>query len=179
MEQTTFEIKILRQHWIEDDGKYNKNDLCSHGEVYVRIGSEVLSTKESGSWTTSAAGLYLLRSLEQDCTLNEFFNPLLPCCGFNMYPNKDKENFVDILGCPNGVDWKISHQDNMVRLETEKGMKVILLFQEYKKEVLKFINEVEEFYGNPNNKIITEDGFDKEGFKQFWVEWNKRKKKWQ
>lgn len=173
-----FELKVLRQHWIEDNGKDDKNDLCSHGEVYLKIGSEELSNKESGSWTTSAAGLYLLRSLEQDCELNEFYNHLLPCCGFNIYPNKEKDNFVDIIGCPNGIDWKISHRDNIVKLETEKGTKVELPFMEYTRIVLKFVNEVEAFYGNPNEKIIYGDDLEKEGFNQFWGEWEERKAKW-
>lgn len=44
-----FDIKVLRQHWIKDDGKDNSEDLCSHGEVYLRIGGKQVSNKESGS----------------------------------------------------------------------------------------------------------------------------------
>ena len=178
MNQTTFELKILRQHWIQDDENDDNNDLCSHGEVYLKLGNEELSTKDTGSWTLSAAGLYLLRSLEQDCELYEFSNQLLPCCGFSIFPSGETENSVDILGCPNGIDWKISHKNGMVFFESEKGNKAELPFVEYKSMVLEFINEVEEFYGNPKNKVIPKDELEKDGFNQFWAEWNKRKKKW-
>lgn len=57
MNQTDFDIKILRQHWIKDDGNDDKYDLCSHGEIYIRIGNEILSNQETGSWTLSATGL--------------------------------------------------------------------------------------------------------------------------
>jgi len=61
-----FDIKILRQHWIGNEGKDNPEDLCSHGEVYLRIGEEVLSSGESGSWTLSSIALYLMRTLNKD-----------------------------------------------------------------------------------------------------------------
>ena len=38
---SNFEIKIIDLHWIdrkEDDGK----DLCLHGNVFVRIGDEII-----------------------------------------------------------------------------------------------------------------------------------------
>lgn len=178
MDQNNFVVKILRQHWIRDDGEYDENDLCSHGEVYVKLATEELSTKETGSLTLSVAALYLLRSLEQDCQLYEFSNQLIPCCGFSIYPNTQKKNHVEILGCPNGVDWKITHQDGMVFFESERGSNAELSFIEYKNIVLKFVNEVERFYGNPKNKSIPEEPETKEGFIQFWAEWNELKEKY-
>lgn len=179
MNSSSFEIKILRQHWIEDNGNYDKNDLCSHGEVYLRIGVQELSTEESGSWTLSATGLFLLRSLEQDCAFYEFSNQLLPCCGFSIFPNDEKKNFVDIHGCPHGVDWKITHRENDVIFESEKNSKAKLTFQEYRKIVLDFTDEVERFYGNPKDKVVGGDSYDCDGFIQFWAEWRELKRKWQ
>lgn len=171
MKQTDFELKVLRQHWILDDGKDDKSDLCSHGEVYIKIGSEELSNKESGSWSLSTAGLFLLRSLYQDCQIEEFSNQLVPCCGHCIYPDTGNEKSVIIPGCGSGVDWKISHQNSTVALESQNGSKAKLSFDEYKRTVLQFINEVEDFYGNPEDKIVPEDEFEKDGFNQFWAEW--------
>ena len=178
MNQTGFEIKIIRQHWINDDGKDDKEDLCSHGEVYIRIGKEELSTKSSGSWTLSVAGLYLLRSLEQDCKLDQFSNQLIPCCGHFMIPNEGGENYVTITGCPNGVDWKIKHTNEEVIFESVNGTTGKLAFKDYKDIVIGFTNEIERFYGNPKDKIVPEEEFDKNGFNQFWAEWEELKNKW-
>ena len=178
MNQTDFEIKIIRQHWIKDDGKDDKEDLCSHGEVYIRIGSEELSNKESGSWTLNATGLFLLRSLEQDCELGQFSNQLVPCCGNFMIPDESGNNYVVIMGCPSGIDWKIKHLNEDVIFESEKGTKGKLSFNDFKKKVIDFTNEIERFYGNPKDKILPEDEFDKNGFIQFWAEWEELKTKW-
>jgi hypothetical protein len=173
-----FEIKILRQHWIQDNGSDDKHDLCSHGEVFIRVGSEELSNRESGSWSLSTAGLFLLRSLEQDCNFGEFENQLIPCCGHSIYPNEDKKDFALIMGCGDGVDWKINHLKDRVAFETATGTKAELLFEEYRKMVLEFTDEIEEFYGNPNNKVLPDDEFEKDGFNQFWTEWREKKDKW-
>ncbi|PQJ21965.1 hypothetical protein [Tenacibaculum sp. SG-28] len=178
MNQTDFEINIIRQHWIKDDGKDDKEDLCSHGEIYIRIGTEEISTKDSDSWTLSVTGLYLLRSLEQDCELNQFSNQLAPCCGHFMIPDEDRNNYVVIMGCPSGIDWKIKHFNEEVIFESEKRTKGKLAFNDYKKKVIDFTNEIEKFYGNPKDKIVPEDEFDKNAFNQFWAEWAELKTKW-
>lgn len=175
MKQTDFELRILRQHWILDDGTDDKNDLCSHGEVYIRIASEELSNKKSGSWSLSTAGLFLLRSLYQDCQTEEFSNQLVPCCGHAIFPDTNNKNSVIIPGCGSGLDWKISHHNSMVAFESENGSKAQLSLDEYKKMVLEFTNVIEEFYGNPEDKIVPEDELDKDGFNQFWAEWKKLK----
>ena len=173
-----FDIKIIRQHWIKDDGQDDNEDLCSHGKVYIRIGTEELSTEESGSLCLSAAGLYLLRSLEQDCDLGQFSNQLVPCCGHFMIPDENGANYVVIMGCPSGVDWKIKHRNEEVIFESQKGTKGKLTFEDYKEKVLDFTREIENFYGKPEDKIVPDDGFYKNGFSQFWAEWQELKIKW-
>jgi len=178
MNQTDFEIKILRQHWVKDDGLDNKVDLFSHGEVYIRIGSEELSTKESSSWTLSTTGLYLLRSLGQDCKNADFGSQLVPCCGHFMIPNENGENYVTIIGCPNGIDWEIKHMDGDVFFESLTGSTGRIPFNQYKEMVFKFVEDIEVFYGNPDEKILPDDDFDVSAFKQFWAEWHDLKCKW-
>ena len=171
-----FELKILRQHWIKDDGLNDSTDLCSHGQVYLRIGDEVLSDKNSGSWTLTAAGLFMMRTLTIDCTSGELENFLLPCCGHFMVFNEDGKN-VEIPGCVSGVDWGVNHDGTTVLLTTEAGNETITPFDDYRKAIVAFVKEVEAFYGNPENKVIDDD-YDREMFELFWNEWHELKHKW-
>ncbi|USL95202.1 hypothetical protein D1J36_007935 [Riemerella anatipestifer] len=172
MTDVNFEIKILRQHWIKDDGFDDKSDLCSHGELYLRIGNEILSDVDSGSWCLSATGLYLLRTIKQDHCVGDFDNYLVPCCGHFMIPN-EKTNCVMIYGCNTGIDWNIKHEKGMVELTTENGNRVVITFDYYVAQVIEFTDEIEKFYGDPSKKELPNDNFEQEGFRQFWIEWKK------
>ena len=174
MTNPEFEIKILRQHWIKDDGLDDKADLCSHGELYLKIGDEVLSDSESDSWCLSASGLYLLRTLKQDYSVGDFDNYLVPCCGHFMIPN-DEKDYVLIFGCNNGIDWNVRHENKMIELTTEKGNKTKIPIEFYINQIIDFTDLVEQFYGNPNEKEVPKDDFDQNGFRQFWTEWKNLK----
>ena len=172
-----FEITILRQHWINDDGFEDKSDLCSHGALYIRIGDEVLSDLESDSWTLTAAGLYLLRTLKTDYNILDFGNDLIPCCGHCLIPD-DNKNYVTIMGCIEGIDWNIKHENENVKLTTKKGTIAIIPFKLYKDLILDFTDKVEFFYGDPNEKEVPDEEFDQNGFRQFWAEWTELKTEW-
>jgi hypothetical protein len=178
MGHSDFEIRILRQYWIRDDGKDDKDDCCSHGEVYIRIGSEELSNKETGAWSLSTAGLYLLRSLGQDCQFDEFSNQLVPCCGHMVIPDENIVNFVQIIGCPSGIDWEIVHKGCKVTFKSEKGSTAELPFDEYRNMIIEFTDQIESFYGSPSEKNVLGDDLDKDGFDQFWAEWRDLKDRW-
>ncbi len=169
-----FELNILRQHWIKDDDKDDKQDLCSHGEIFIRIADEIISDKKSGSWCLTASGLFLLRTLSKNHKIGDLENFLIPCCGHFIIPN-EKEKCISILGCNKGLDWNIEHIDNNVKLSTEKGTTIKISFLQYKSIILKFIREIEEFYGNPNEKQVPNEKFDIEMFEEFWREWNELK----
>nr|WP_294861968.1 hypothetical protein [uncultured Fluviicola sp.] len=177
MIQTDFDIKILRQHWIKDDGNDDKYDLCSHGEIYIRIGDEILSNKETGSWALSATGLYLLRTLENDYQIDQFGSQFVPCCGHFLIPDENGLNHVVIIGCPTGLDWNIEHLADSVIFRSQKGAEGKLSLEEYKTLVLNLISEIELFYGDPTEKHLPEEQFELDGFNQFWAEWNELKNK--
>lgn len=174
MTNPEFEISILRQHWIKDDGLDSKTDLCSHGELYLKIGDEILSDSKSGSWCLSASGLFLLRTLQQDYSIGEFNNYLVPCCGHFMIPNKEKD-YVLICGCNRGIDWNIKHVNGIVEFTTEKAVKTKIPIDVYVNQVIEFTNLVEQFYGNIDEKKVPKDDLDQNGFRQFWAEWNNLK----
>lgn len=176
MHHLDFEIRILRQYWISDDGKYDETDICSHGFVYARIGPEVICHEETLSVATSSSALYLMRTLEQNVEPGQFSNQLLPCCGHFIIPNEGSENYVVIVGYPNGVDWSVKHQNGDVILTSEKGTQGKIPFDTYRKMIIQYANKVESFYGKPDRKVPNES--DRKGFEQFWAEWRELKSKW-
>lgn len=82
------------------------------------------------------------------------------------------------MGCPSGVDWKVKHTAEHVELTSEKGTSVRLRFDQYKRTVLAFVDEVEGFFGDPKEKSVEGDEIDQAGFTRFWMEWAALKKKW-
>ena len=84
-----FELKIIRHHWVKDDGINDRDDLCSHGVLFVRIGTEILSDENTGSWCTTAAGLHLMRTLYSDYSPGDYTGQLIPCCGHFMTLSED------------------------------------------------------------------------------------------
>lgn len=173
-----FKINAVRQHWIKDDGKYDPHDQCSHGRVFVQIGSEILHTEDDTSLTVSAASLFLLRSLQKNCGFEEFHNLMMPCCGHSIFLNGEDPKSVHVLGCPGGVDWKTTHHGEMVELETHSGSKALIPFERFKNIVLQFVRDVEEFYGSPENKVPDEDVYYRRAFESFWIEWRSLKAVW-
>ncbi|MEM6712665.1 MAG: hypothetical protein AAF590_10325 [Pseudomonadota bacterium] len=173
-----FEITILRQHWIKDDGKDDPHDKCSHGRVFVQIGAEILHTESCASLSLSTAGLFLLRSLQKNCDFEEFDNLMMPHCGHSIYLNEEDPTSVLVLGCPGGVDWRTTHRDKMVELETRNGTKALIPFERFKDIVLRFVCKIEGFYGAPENKVPDEDEYFRLAFERFWLEWRALKNVW-
>ena len=169
-----FELKILRLNWIcnIDEG----TDLCAHGDVYVRIGDEIVSDHQSGNWNLRSTGLYLLRTLLKDFRKGQYGSQLLACCGHSMVEDSENKGLVVILGCGNGIDWTINHiEQAKVRHITENGVVSIQDFKEFKFSVTQFIKEVEGFYRDSLPKILPEDAYDRRMYVNFWREWNELK----
>lgn len=176
--KSQFELKILHQHWINDDGKDDTNDLCSHGKVYLRIGKENLSDRESGSWTLSSTALYLMRTVNENYEIGDFASQLIPCCGHFFMADDKIDEYSIIMGCPNGIDWTIRHIENeQVKHITKKGEEVVITKKEYRNLVISFANEVERFYEVGNQKEMPKDKFQRKGYEVFWQEWKKLKTK--
>lgn len=174
--KTSFDIKVLRQHWVKDDGKDNPEDLCSHGEIYLRIGDKELSNKGTGSWTLSSTALYLMRTVNRDYEIGEYASQLIPCCGHFFMVDENKDGFAIIMGCPNGIDWTIRHiGTDQIQHISENGEEGIIGKNEYRKLVIEFVSQVEKFYEKSKPKVIPKDEFDRKGYEVFWSEWKKLK----
>ncbi|MBZ9626297.1 hypothetical protein G9F71_026180 [Clostridium sp. FP2] len=181
MDKYQFVINILDLYWThgENDEEDNPEDLCLHGDVYVRIGEEIVA--DNYSCTVSSTGLYLLKSLKENHVLGESQNQMLPCCGFFIIPN-DVDDTVEISGCPTGVDWSVLHTNDYVKLITEKGNEVDIELNSYREIVFSFVDKIEDFYRKcqekniPQKHIPTND-FEYNGYIKFWREWSNRKNK--
>jgi hypothetical protein len=174
MSNLTFDLKIIDLHWIKNED--DPNDLCAHGHVYLKIGDEIVSDGETGDWTLSSTALSLMRTIEQDYKKNDYDNQLLPCCGHFIIAD-DKEETVTIQGCDTGINWTITHRNETVEHQTDKGEKAIIKKGDYRKIVFSFADKVEQFYKDSQPKIIPTDDFDRKGYLTFWKEWRRLRNK--
>lgn len=176
MTNNNFDIKILDLHWIKDVD--DPTDLCAHGHVFLKIGDEVVADKDSLDVTVSSTALYLMRTIKDNYKKDDYSSQLLPCCGH--FFMADEENYcVAIMGCPSGIDWTIIHTDDgKIKHITDSGQEAIVEKEEYKKLVLDFADQVENFYKTSLPKTIPTDDFDKKGYLTFWKEWRHLRDEW-
>ena len=171
-----FEIKILDLHWIKyvDD----PTDLCAHGHVFVKIGDEVVMDKDSLDVTVSSTALYLMRTLKDDYKKDDYASQLLPCCG-HFFMAHEENDYVAIMGCPSGIDWTIIHTDDgKIKHVTDSGQEATVEKEDYRKTVLDFADQVENFYKTSLPKTVPTDDFDKKGYLTFWKEWRQLRDEW-
>lgn len=163
-----FEINVGDISWfngVRDD----KNDLCAHGNVIVKIGNE----KFEYYCTVSAAAMYMLKSLTEDHIVNNGLQ-FLPCCGFFMVQDPNKPDNVVIIGCSNGIDWTLLHKGDNVVIVTSSGVETVIPLKQYAEQIFSFADKVEEFYKCSSPKCF----FDKtteENYNLFWKEWDNRR----
>jgi hypothetical protein len=176
MTENKFDIKLFDLHWIEDLD--DPTDLCAHGHVFVKIGDEIVADKDSLDVTVSATALYLMRTLKGNYKKDDYASQLLPCCGHFIIADDDNE-FVNICGCPSGIDWTIIHtNDNKIKHISDNGQEATIDIEQYKKMVLGFADQVENFYKTSLPKTIPIDDFDKKGYLMFWKEWRNLRDEW-
>ncbi|MBC8589895.1 DUF3885 domain-containing protein [Wansuia hejianensis] len=165
-----FEIKIKKFYWI-DGSQDSKEDLCLHGDLEIRLNDQIVEY----SPTVSAAGLRLLRSLLADHHVGKGEH-LFPCCG-NIIIANEEGNKVEIIGCDQGLDWSVKHEAGLVTIEADENIKTTYYYLQYKKEVLNFIKQVEDFYKKAGKRILPEDKMEREGYLAFWKEWEDLKER--
>ena len=164
---STFKIDVTDLKWIgeiTDDPR----DLCLHGKVTAQIGKEVIENHG----TVSATALYLLRSLTEDHNTGED-NQMIPCCGHFMIANEDMTH-VDIVGYPFGTDWKVEQIPEGVKITTESGTQTHIAMDDYRREVYRFVDQIEDHYNRSKPKQPYDD-FERKGYWAFWNEWHRRR----
>ena len=133
-----------------------------------------IATPETGDWCVSAAGLFLLRTLDASHTPEApVADHLIPCCGHWMYALNDGAD-VDIGGCNTWIDWEVIHEGANVRLRTSEGEEEIVPLAEWRRTVLEFADAVAAFYAASAPKQPS-DETDAQGFAAFQAEWARRR----
>ena len=160
-----FTMDMLKLCWLE--GQPEETDLCAHGIVRIHVGAHVLE----GEVSVSAAALHLLRTVRDDHEPDKMAK-LFPTDGFCWTPAGTAYPYPIYLGgCPNGgFDGKVVHEDGFVRIALENLPEVRVPLEDYRAEVFRFADAVEELFRQSKPKVVT-DSLDKLWYPLFWQEW--------
>jgi hypothetical protein len=160
-----------RLHWIRDDGSDEPSDLCAHSPVTCQIDDQVIAQPEDGDWTISASAIFLLRALGRDHTKeSKVGDQIFPCCGHGIFDVGEPE--VVICGSPSGIDFEIRHTDTTFQLSTEDGRVIIVPKDDWRNAVLRYSDQVMEFYDRSAPKEPS-DETDRKGFAAMMSEWRR------
>jgi len=164
-------LRPVNLHWITDTD--DPSDLCAHAGVEFTIGANSLISPDHGDWCVSAAALYLLRTLSRshskDSPVGEH---LVPCCGHAML-KIEGESEVVVIGCCNGIDWRVVHERPNVVLQFDDGSEFTMAFDDWRTAVCDFSDAVSRFYDSSKPKE-PHDEFSG-GFALFIEEWMRRR----
>lgn len=165
-----FAIDILELCWL--DGQPEETDLCAHGIVRIRIGEYVLEDEVS----MSASALHLLRTVTGDHEPDEYAK-LFPTHGFCWTPAGAAYPYPIYLGgCPNGgFDGAIIHEDGYVRIALENLPEVRVPLADYRAEVFRFADAVEDFFRQSKPKVVAGGSLNELWYPLFWPEWHKHR----
>lgn len=163
------ELRPLNLHWLEN--MEEERDYCAHSSVHLKIEDKVISSESSDVWTVSAAAYYFLNSLKLDHD-GSIQPQLLPCCGNGMYAAGEEGKDLVIIGCPNGINWTITHLEGKLIHQFEDGIIIETEFEEWRDAVCNFSDEVMKFYEvSLPKKFDDEDEEARKGFELFMQEW--------
>lgn len=165
-------LSAMNLHYLGDTESKKRQDCCVHGNVFFSVNDNQIS--DGDEWCVSASALRFMRSvIINHRSGNE--EHMIPCCGHFMIAASDMKT-VQIIGCTNGIDFDIIHENNRVIIKTENGKCFSTDFTEYKNAVLAYANQIETFINNSPRRAI-KNKFDKEGYNAFQTEWSEMKKK--
>jgi hypothetical protein len=165
------ELRSIHLHWLENGDPFT--DLCVHGGIYLRIGDFVISDGTDLDWTVSTAAFNLLRTLFQDQPLIGR-EPLIPHCGFTMWPSNSEPDGLYIPNCDIGINWSLKHEPGRLIHEFANGTRVITNIKDWKLAVCQFADEVDVFLHSAWPKAI-DDEQDRRGFEHFISVWQMRR----
>ena len=159
-------------HYLGETEKERQRDCCVHGRVVFSVGDTVI--EGDGEWSAGASALRFLRSVSSD-HFSGAEEHMIPCCGHLMIP-ADGGKAVAVVGCSNGVDFDVIHENGRVTLRTGVGGVFSVPFSEYREAVLFLAEQIEGFMRDAPARIV-DDPFDKAGYEAFQTEWHALKEK--
>lgn len=159
-------------HYLGETEKERQRDCCVHGRVVFSVGDTVIAG--DGEWCAGASALRFLRSVSSD-HFSGAEEHMIPCCGHLMIP-ADGGKAVAVVGCSNGVDFDVIHENGRVTLRTGDGGVFSVPFSEYREAVLFLAEQIEGFMRDTPARIV-DDPFEKAGYEAFQTEWHALKEK--
>ncbi len=154
-------------HFLGETDEEKRYDLCLHGKATLRVNGHTFA--DGIECCISASALRFLRSLSSDHkTGEEEF--LFPCCANMMIPSDDGKT-VTVIGCPNGIDFSVLHNENFIILVLPGVEQVPIGLSEYKTAVLCYAKTIIDFMQNSPERIFKDD-FEKAGYEAFLTEFN-------
>ena len=158
-------------HFLGETPEEQARDLCVHGTPVLEIGGITLSDGED--WCISASAFRFLQTLSAN-HFSKAGEQMFPCCGHFLVPSEDLQA-VSIVGCTNGIDFDVIHEDGNVLLRTDDTCHTVP-YAEYREAVLAYATQVEEFFReNPPREFDGE--FEKNGFTAFCNQWYSMKER--
>lgn len=166
-------IEPTRLAWVASDAD-DPHDLCAHGGVRFVLGGEVV-LDGTEDYTLSAAGLYLLRTLQRSHTrANPVGLNLFPCCGNTLIVGEGED--VIIQGCPFGADFEIRHDDaglTTIQGTDRDSRRWSVSTNAWRVAVLSFADAVMSFIHAASPKQL--DPLDEAAYQRFLLEWKRRR----
>lgn len=168
----TFVLNILNQHWLGTEP--DQYDLCSHGQLELVIGGQVILDGRE-EYGLSETALALLRTLEKNHSPKNHVAEKLVFHGCG---------YVLMQGCAIGADWTVLHEGqdvilkDVVRWDTPdehrptrfEGLSVTLPLTQYLQVVFAFAQNVKQFFEGNKKKFFNEE--ERLAYESFWQEFN-------
>jgi len=171
--ENDFEIKIINQNFLSED----ITEPCSHGPIYLRVKSTVVSDVDDGDWVINEAALSLMRTVRYGFPNLGVSPPryyadgiseetLINCCGAFM------------LFCSSSIRWNVTISEEEVILDKfikdehleYTDLKVELPLKKYAQIIYDFALQSFQFF---HGRVITASGWEQfEGqISEFWNEY--------
>jgi len=172
-----FEIEITQQGWLDPELHDDPYDLCSHGDIRLTVGGQIISPGDGeGDYTVSTSALALLRTLESDHSPERpVAVHLVLCCGM-----------LTMESCPIGIDWSVTHLGERVRLHDVvrydsvdtaaavrfPGLNVDLAAADYRRRVVALAEKAKEPFAGSEKAL--DDKYQRTLYEEFWREYDQR-----
>lgn len=168
-----FELRMLNQHFLTDD----LAEPCSHGQIFLKVNSTVISNEDDGDWVINEAAISLMRTVRYGFPNAEVPPPryysagileetLINCCGAYM------------LFCPSNIKWRITISDDEVTLSefikdehiNFGDIQVTLKMSMYAEIVYEFAKQSIDYFIGKNVDITGWEQFEGQ-YNEFWEEY--------
>lgn len=172
MEISEVEIRPAGLRWLEKGDPHD--DYCVHGGIFLRLGDAIISDGVT-EWTVSTAAFRLLGTVSNDHN-TEMDEALIPCCGFNMWPEKSARDGIYIPNCSNGIDWVVRHPaPNVIEHAFADNQILYTNREQWTKAAIEFSDPIRAFYSTawPKNFYDEESRL---GFERFLSLWDERRR---